>query len=219
MRPVLLLGLSSLTFAIDANHQPDWVKSVVASASREYAPWLTDTPAPIVERQVPLEHIGGPRKGPPGTAPYPVAPLGVPHGPPGLPNTPPNGPPQGRPFPPQGRPTDTAGPGSRPPQIPDVTSNGTEGSCSFWLEDIEHQGVAPYTAAGYEVFRNVKDFGAVGDGVVDDTAAINVSRNRKLGQSANSSHLQALSRVEASIQLPFHAYSTFVYPTLGPIVC
>lgn len=35
----------------------------------------------------------------------------------------------------------------------------------FWLEDITHDGVAPFnTDKSYNVFRNVKDFGAKGDG-------------------------------------------------------
>lgn len=43
---------------------------------------------------------------------------------------------------------------------------------AFWLEDIPHQGVAPFAGAGYSFFRNVKDYGAKGDGVTDDIDAI-----------------------------------------------
>ena len=44
----------------------------------------------------------------------------------------------------------------------------------FWMESIKHQGIAPFSSdpASYKVFRNVKDFGAVGNGIADDTAAI-----------------------------------------------
>ncbi|KAH6909779.1 glucan 1,3-beta-glucosidase [Coprinopsis sp. MPI-PUGE-AT-0042] len=41
----------------------------------------------------------------------------------------------------------------------------------WWMESIKHQGSSPThpDPNGYRPFRNVKDFGAVGDGVKDDT--------------------------------------------------
>lgn len=47
---------------------------------------------------------------------------------------------------------------------------------AYWMEDIAHQGRASFNPdPAYQVFRNVKDFGAKGDGVTDDTFAINLA--------------------------------------------
>lgn len=44
---------------------------------------------------------------------------------------------------------------------------------SYWLESLPSQGISPLNPdASYKVRRSVKDFGAVGDGVTDDTDAL-----------------------------------------------
>ena len=86
-------------------------------------------------------------------------------------------------------------------------STGTSGSCApYWLEDINHQGVASFNPNpnNYTVFRNVKDFGARGDGVTDDTAAIQraVTEGNRCGPSA----CESSTNTPATVYFPEGTY-------------
>ncbi|KAL9108561.1 MAG: hypothetical protein Q9227_006647 [Pyrenula ochraceoflavens] len=54
-----------------------------------------------------------------------------------------------------------------------VNITNTPPTSSFWYENIAHNGISPFIANGdqWKVYRNIKDFGAFGDGVHDDTDA------------------------------------------------
>ncbi|KAI0129504.1 pectate lyase superfamily protein-domain-containing protein [Xylariales sp. AK1849] len=99
---------------------------------------------------------------------------------------------------------------------------------AHWLGDISHQGLAPFAGSGYAVFRNVKDYGAKGDGVTDDTAAINAAitaGGNRCGKGCASStmtpavvYFPAGTYLISSSIIPYYFTQLYGDPTSLPIL-
>ncbi|KAJ6514576.1 exo-beta-1,3-glucanase [Mycena vulgaris] len=89
----------------------------------------------------------------------------------------------------------------------------------FWMQNIRHQGIAAYNPnpSSYQVFRNVKDFGAKGDGVTDDTAgsaAITAGSRCGGGSCASSTITPAVVYFPSGTYLVSHSIIPYYYTQL-----
>ncbi|TQV94457.1 hypothetical protein V2A60_005499 [Cordyceps javanica] len=79
-------------------------------------------------------------------------------------------------------------PSSAPDYLKTRADTIANSSSNWWLSGIKRQGAVP-SNGNFKVFRNVKDYGARGDGSTDDTAAINaaITDGNRCGQGCDSS--------------------------------
>ncbi|KAH8777176.1 pectate lyase superfamily protein-domain-containing protein [Hyaloscypha sp. PMI_1271] len=74
----------------------------------------------------------------------------------------------------------------------------------YWLEGISHEGTSPFLIGGgsWTVFRNVKNYGAKGDGTTDDTAAI----QNAINDGGRQNHDGGTTRKPALVYFPSGTY-------------
>jgi glucan 1,3-beta-glucosidase len=81
---------------------------------------------------------------------------------------------------------------------------------SYWYANIKHDGISPTIPNGnnWTVFRNVRDYGAKGDGITDDTAAIQtaIDTGNSDGSRANGTQF-GMTGQPAVVYFPPGTYS------------
>ncbi|OQO05758.1 hypothetical protein B0A48_09852 [Cryoendolithus antarcticus] len=79
---------------------------------------------------------------------------------------------------------------------------------SFWIESITRQGSTWGNSGSYNIYRNVKDFGARGDGTTDDTNAINeaISSSKGNARCGNDPYCDSSTTTSAIVYFPAGTY-------------
>ncbi|KAJ6780035.1 hypothetical protein PWT90_01207 [Aphanocladium album] len=80
---------------------------------------------------------------------------------------------------------------------------------TYWYEKVKHNGISPFIDGGHKwmVHRNVKtDFGAVGDGKVDDTDAIQAALDFGNGTEFRNSSAWGTTGAPAVVYIPQGTY-------------
>ncbi|KOS20845.1 Glucan 1 [Escovopsis weberi] len=123
--------------------------------------------------------------------------------------------------------------GSPALNVPTERDSALKKPTSYWFESIQHNGFSPFIPNGekWTVFRNVKtDFGAKGDGVTDDSAAIQAaidfansipSRNSTALGTTGAPALVYIPGGKYLLSKPLHSYVNTVVmgdPTDKPVL-
>lgn len=87
----------------------------------------------------------------------------------------------------------------------DVAKRTVQAPTTYWYEQVKHNGVVGGSTT-YSVFRNVKDYGAKGDGITDDTAAIQSTINTGTSTSSPRSSNGSSYGAQAVVYFPAGTY-------------
>ena len=103
---------------------------------------------------------------------------------------------------------------------PQASTTASPGMSSYWVANIARNGsVAFGDTSSYQIFRNVKEFGAKGDGSTDDTAAINNAISSLGGGSGSGNSTRCGLGCDSSTTTPAIVYfppGTYIVST--PII-
>lgn len=83
-----------------------------------------------------------------------------------------------------------------------------QAASTYWYAQVQHNGISPtiQNGANWTVFRNVKDFGATGDGVTDDSVAIQAAIVEGNAQGDRASGVFGMTQQPAVVYFPPGTY-------------